>query len=69
VFVDSVVFTPQQLAALVKTFGADHVVMGTDYPYDMAESDPLAHIASVETFDANTISAISGNNPRNLLGI
>jgi predicted TIM-barrel fold metal-dependent hydrolase len=40
VFVDSVVFTPQQLNALVEIFGADHVVMGTDYPFDMAESDP-----------------------------
>ena len=41
VFVDSVVFTPQQLAALVEIFGAGHVLMGTDYPFDMAESDPL----------------------------
>src|ERR1700733_14183465 len=69
VFVDSVVFTPQQLAALVETFGADHVLMGTDYPFDMAESDPLGHLASVDTFDSNTISAIAGNNARKLLGL
>jgi len=69
VFVDSVVFTPQQLDALVKIFGADHVVMGTDYPYDMAESDPLGHLASVETFDPGTIAAIGGNNARSLLGM
>jgi len=31
-----VVFTPEQLAALVATFGIDHVLMGTDYRYDMA---------------------------------
>jgi len=35
VFFDTVVFTPIQLEALVKTFGADHVVLGTDYPFDM----------------------------------
>ena len=69
VFVDSVVFTPQQLAALVEIFGADHVLMGTDYPFDMAESDPLGHLASVDTFDSNTISAIAGNNARKLLGL
>jgi aminocarboxymuconate-semialdehyde decarboxylase len=69
VFVDSVVFTPQQLAALVETFGADHVVMGTDYPFDMAESDPLGHLASVEMFDSDTVSAIGGNNARKLLGL
>jgi hypothetical protein len=52
-----VVFTPQQLAALVETFGADHVVMGTDYPFDMAESDPLGHLASVVAphLDTSTI--------------
>ena len=45
VYVDTVVFTPDQLAELVRNFGADHVLMGTDYPYDMAEYDPLGHIA------------------------
>src|SRR5919206_3529459 len=29
IYFDTVVFTPQQLAALAKTFGADHVIMGT----------------------------------------
>ena len=42
-------FTPHQLEALVKTFGVDHVVMGTDYPFDMLEYDPIGHINSVET--------------------
>jgi aminocarboxymuconate-semialdehyde decarboxylase len=69
VFVDSVVFTPQQLEDLVKVFGADHVIMGTDYPYDMAEYDPIGHVASVETFDAATIAAIAGGNAKRLLGL
>ena len=46
IYVDTVVFTPNQLAELVRVFGPDHVVMGTDYPYDMAEYDPLGHIAA-----------------------
>src|SRR5215472_8652504 len=32
VYVDTVVFTPNQLAELVAVFGTDHVLMGTDYP-------------------------------------
>jgi aminocarboxymuconate-semialdehyde decarboxylase len=44
IYVDTVVFTPHQLAALVDLFGADHVLMGTDYPYDMGEYDPVAHV-------------------------
>ena len=69
VYVDTVVFTPDQLAALVRTFGADHVLMGTDYPYDMAEFDPVAHIAGVEGFDAATVAALAGGNARKLLGL
>jgi aminocarboxymuconate-semialdehyde decarboxylase len=64
-----VVFTPHQLAHLVRVFGADHIVMGTDYPFDMAEYDPIGHLASVEELDAATLSAIAGGNARRLLGI
>jgi aminocarboxymuconate-semialdehyde decarboxylase len=39
IYFDTVVFTPHQLAELVRLFGADHIVMGTDYPFDMAEPD------------------------------
>lgn len=69
VYVDGVVFTPHQLRELVEVFGADHVVMGTDYPYDMAESDPIGHVAAVATFDAATMAAIAGGNARRLLGL
>jgi aminocarboxymuconate-semialdehyde decarboxylase len=69
IFVDSVVFTPHQLAALVEVFGADHVLIGTDYPFDMAESDPLGHLTSVETFDSKTVERIAGGNARKLLAI
>ncbi len=69
IYVDSVVFTPAQLKALVDFFGADHVLMGTDYPFDMLEDDPLGHIASVDEFDAATRAAIAGGSAGKLLGI
>jgi len=69
VYVDTVVFTPNQLAELVRVFGADHVVMGTDYPYDMADYDPLGLIAAVEGFDAATIAQLAGGNSKKLLGL
>jgi aminocarboxymuconate-semialdehyde decarboxylase len=62
------VFTHEQLAALVKTFGADHVVMGTDYPFDMADFDPIEHVMS-SGFDAATTAAIVGGNAKKLLGM
>ena len=69
IYFDSVVFTPHQLAELVRLYGADHVIMGTDYPFDMVEYDPIGHVASVPEFDAATIAAIAGGNAKRLLGM
>jgi len=69
VYFDTVVFTPLQLETLVKTFGVDHVVMGTDFPFDMIEHDPIGHIASVDGFDDTTRAALAGGNAKKLLGI
>ena len=69
IYFDSVVFTPYQLAELVRLYGADHIIMGTDYPFDMADYDPIGHVAGVEGFDASTIAAIAGGNAKRLLGL
>jgi aminocarboxymuconate-semialdehyde decarboxylase len=69
VYFDTVVFTEHQLAHLVRVFGADHILMGTDYPFDMAEYDPIGHLASTEELDAAAVAAIAGGNARQLLGI
>jgi aminocarboxymuconate-semialdehyde decarboxylase len=68
IYFDTVVFTPIQLEALVKTFGVDHVVMGTDYPFDMADFDPVEHVVSTG-FDAAATAAIVGGNAKRLLGL
>jgi aminocarboxymuconate-semialdehyde decarboxylase len=69
IYFDTVVFSHKQLATLVETWGVDHVVMGTDYPFDMADYDPIGHVASIDTFDASTIAAIAGGNAKTLLGL
>lgn len=46
IWIDSVVFTDHQLEYLVKQYGADKVIMGSDYPFDMADYDPVEHIVS-----------------------
>jgi aminocarboxymuconate-semialdehyde decarboxylase len=69
IYVDTVVFTTEQLAALIATFGIDHVLMGTDYPYDMAEYDPLQHLAATKSLDHAARAAIAGGNARRLLGV
>jgi aminocarboxymuconate-semialdehyde decarboxylase len=47
VYFDSLVFEPQALRYLIDLVGADHVCVGTDSPFDMADTNPLATIDNV----------------------
>jgi aminocarboxymuconate-semialdehyde decarboxylase len=69
IYIDSVVFTPQQLEALINVFGADHLLMGTDYPHDIAESDPNTHLASLGSVSSSAFAAIAGCDARQLFGL
>jgi len=44
---DSLVFQPQYLRFLLDIVGTERVMLGTDYPFDMGESDPVGVIDSV----------------------
>lgn len=41
VWLDTLVFDRDQLDSLVRTHGASRLCLGTDYPFDMGEPDPL----------------------------
>src|SRR5262249_42503266 len=69
IYFDTVGVTPHQLATLVDLVGVDHLVMGTDYPFDMAQDDPPGHLAATTSLDASAIAAIAGGNAKKLLGI
>lgn len=45
-FYDTAVFDPAVLRALVDAVGADHIVLGTDHPFDLAERDPVGFVRS-----------------------
>jgi aminocarboxymuconate-semialdehyde decarboxylase len=68
VFFDNVVFTPHQLEHLVKVWGADQIVMGSDYPFDMADYDPVGHVLSAG-FDKDINAKIMGQNALRVLGL
>jgi aminocarboxymuconate-semialdehyde decarboxylase len=69
IYLDTIVFTPHQLEALVELFGVDKILLGTDYPYDMGEYDPIGHIASVASFTDADRAAIAGGNAKALFGL
>ncbi len=67
-FFDTMVFEPDQVKFLVDKYGADHVLLGTDYPYDMGDDDPLELIGSVPGLSQTQIDLIAGGNAARLLG-
>lgn len=67
VYLDTVVFSYHQLAYLLDVFGPDRILMGTDYPFDMAEFNPIGHIAGVNGMDEATLAQLAGGNAIRLL--
>lgn len=47
IYFDSLVFEPQALRYLIDLVGADHICIGSDAPFDMADDDPGATIEAV----------------------
>lgn len=66
VWLDTLVFDRDQLDSLVRTHGADRLCLGTDYPFDMAEPDPVGFHAGLE---AGAREKIVGLNAADLLGL
>lgn len=66
---DSLVYTPEGLAALVAAAGADRVLLGTDYPFDMGVDDPLQRLAATTSLTGAQRAAIAGGNAATLLGL
>ncbi|MGX1372900.1 putative TIM-barrel fold metal-dependent hydrolase [Streptomyces canus] len=63
---DALVYTPRALRHLVEEVGADRVVLGTDHPFDMGVTDPLARLDAAGLPPAER-AAIAGGNALDLL--
>ena len=65
---DTVTHDSELLRALVDFAGADRVLLGTDYPFDMADPDPVATVRACG-LDAAEEAAVLGGNAAALLGL
>ena len=68
-YFDTMVFEPDQLKYLIDKWGADHIVLGTDYPFDMGYYEPLSLIESVNGISDDDKAALGGLNAAKLLNI
>src|ERR1051325_3051603 len=68
-YFDTITFDHGMLAPLIARFGADHVLLGTDYPYDMGVERPVEFIEGVKGLSRAEATAIEGANAGRLLKI
>lgn len=65
---DTITHSTMALEYLVANFGADHVVLGSDYPYDMGDPEPVASLRAAR-IDYSSLEQIASANACKLLGI
>ena len=68
-YFDTIVFDRAQLRHLVNLWGADHIVVGTDYPYDMGWYDPRGFVDGCDFLTEADRAKIMGLNAARLLKI
>ena len=68
-YFDSVVFEADQLKFLINKYGSDHILLGTDYPYDMGEVDPIGLLRKVKGLSQVGFAAVRGDNAARLLNL
>ena len=68
VYFDTIAHDPGALAYLVRTAGAGRVVLGSDFPFDMADPDPVGTVRGLKGISAADRARILGGNARALFG-
>src|SRR5256886_12297859 len=68
-YFDTISLDPEMLRHMIDKYGPGHVLLGTDYPYDMGEEDPVKLIGSVPRLKAADRDMIEGGNAARLLKI
>lgn len=65
---DTCVYRADQIRTLVDLAGADRVMLGSDYPFDMGDPDPLATLAA-SGLDEAALARVKSQTARELFGL
>ena len=67
-FYDCVVFDPRLVRLLIESYGGSQILVGSDYPFNMGEPDPVG-LLERSGLDVATVAAIMQDNAARFLGI
>jgi len=68
-YYDTITHSPEALRFLGSQVGFDHIVIGTDYPFDMGPADPVGFVEGLEGLSDHTKRQIAGGTAARLLGL
>jgi aminocarboxymuconate-semialdehyde decarboxylase len=68
-FFDTIAHSPVALRYLIDVVGADRVMLGSDYCFDMGYEDPMAALKAVEPLSDGDRARILGGNALRFLGL
>jgi aminocarboxymuconate-semialdehyde decarboxylase len=68
-YFDTVLYDPAEIEQLARRWGAEHVLMGTDWPYNMGERDPIGLLRRCTAISEADREKIAGRNAAELFGI
>ena len=60
-YVDTITHDPRLLRHVVEDFGAEHVLCGSDRPFDMGDPDPVGTVRSAGLDPADEAAVLGGN--------
>jgi aminocarboxymuconate-semialdehyde decarboxylase len=66
---DTCVFRSEEVDALVAQAGAERVMLGSDYPFDMGDRDPLGLVKHCNALDSQQKRLVTGDAAAKLFGI
>lgn len=69
IYFDTITHDARILSNLVDRYGARHILLGTDYPFDMGEDNPVKLIQDVSHLSASDRELIKGGNALKLFKI
>jgi aminocarboxymuconate-semialdehyde decarboxylase len=68
-YFDTCVYRPDLIEYLVHLAGADRILLGSDYPFDMGDSDPVSSLNACATLSAEQRTMIAAGNAKTLFRI
>jgi aminocarboxymuconate-semialdehyde decarboxylase len=67
-YADTLVYDPHALRAVIRTFGEDKVMIGTDFPFVIADQDPHGSVDAIAPSNELALALREGN-ARRFLGL